>query len=484
MKEDSTRLLCLSNGHGEDAIASKILQQLQSHPQAPKLAALPLVGEGGVYRAMGIPLAGQTQTMPSGGFIYMDGRQLWRDLRGGLLQLLWKQWRAIRSWRKSGGVILAIGDIVPLLLAWLSGAEYYFVGTAKSEYYLRDEAGQLPGRPWWDGWSGSVYLPWERWLMTRRRCRGVFPRDYLTTQLLSRQGIKAFDLGNPMMDGLGHEPESNPEFNPESNPESNPEFNPESNPESNPELSTNSLPDSPSTPKLIPELIPKSTPESTPELQTNVDSPRERLDQRALTILFLPGSRPPEAYENWKLLVKAMDSCRQQFPHQPLVFLAAIVPSLDLEILRQPLQSWGWQPCTLPTISGLTPEQHSLSFRYSQTNLILTQRGFRECLFGADFAVAMAGTATEQFVGLGKPAIAIPGKGPQYTYAFAEAQTRLLGASLTLVKQPEQVGTNIYKILHDADRLQIISENGRRRLGKPGAGARIAQFLMQDLSIS
>jgi uncharacterized protein (TIGR03492 family) len=200
--------------------------------------------------------------------------------------------------------------------------------------------------------------------------------------------------------------------------------------------------------------------------------------------LFLPGSRPPEAYENWKLLVKAMDSCRQQFPHQPLVFLAAIVPSLDLEILRQPLQSWGWQPCTLPTISGLTPEQHSLSFRYSQTNLILTQNGFRECLFGADFAVAMAGTATEQFVGLGKPAIAIPGKGPQYTYAFAEAQTRLLGASLTLVKQPEQVGTNIYKILHDADRLQIISENGRRRLGKPGAGARIAQFLMQDLSIS
>lgn len=442
MNEDSMRLLCLSNGHGEDAIASKILQQLQHHPQAPKLAALPLVGEGRAYLAIGIPLAGQTQTMPSGGFIYMDGRQLWRDLRGGLLQLLWRQWRSIRSWRKSGGVILAIGDIVPLLLAWLSGAEYYFVGTAKSEYYLRDEAGQLPGRPWWDGWSGSVYLPWERWLMTRRRCRGVFPRDSLTTQLLAHQRIKAFDLGNPMMDNL-----EEPEFTLE-----------ESNLESNSELSTNSLPDSP----------------LTPELQTNVD--------RALTILFMPGSRPPEAYENWKLLVKAMDSCRQQFPHQPLVFLAAIVPSLDLEILQQPLSSWGWQPCNLPTTCGLTPEQQSLSFRYSQTNLILTQNGFRECLFGADFAVAMAGTATEQFVGLGKPAIAIPGKGPQYTYAFAEAQTRLLGASLTLVKQPEQVGVNIYKILQDADRLQIISENGRRRLGKPGAGARIAQFLMEDLS--
>jgi len=39
----------------------------------------------------------------------------------------------------------------------------------------------------------------------------------------------------------------------------------------------------------------------------------------------------------------------------------------------------------------------------------------------------MAGTATEQFVGLGKPAIAIPGIGPQFTAAFAEAQSRHLG---------------------------------------------------------
>jgi len=39
---------------------------------------------------------------------------------------------------------LSRGDIVPLLFAWLSGATYAFVGTAKSEYYLRDEAGPLP----------------------------------------------------------------------------------------------------------------------------------------------------------------------------------------------------------------------------------------------------------------------------------------------------------------------------------------------------
>ena len=55
----------------------------------------------------------------------------------------------------------------------------------------------------------------------------------------------------------------------------------------------------------------------------------------------------------------------------------------------------------------------------------------------------MAGTATEQFVGLGKPAIAIPGNGPQFTPAFAEAQSRLLGGSLILVKRPSQVGAAV-----------------------------------------
>jgi uncharacterized protein (TIGR03492 family) len=39
-----------------------------------------------------------------------------------------------------------------------------------------------------------------------------------------------------------------------------------------------------------------------------------------------------------------------------------------------------------------------------------------------DLALAMAGTATEQFVGLGKPALVIPGAGPQFTRLFAERQ--------------------------------------------------------------
>ncbi|HEY9641810.1 MAG TPA: hypothetical protein V6C57_15080, partial [Coleofasciculaceae cyanobacterium] len=132
------KLLCLSNGHGEDAIALRILQALQQQPVPPKISALPIVGEGQAYTRHGISLAGAVKAMPSGGFIYMDGHQLARDLQGGLLQLTRAQLKTVKDWGKQGGMILAVGDIVPLLFAWWSGAPYAFVGTAKSEYYLRD----------------------------------------------------------------------------------------------------------------------------------------------------------------------------------------------------------------------------------------------------------------------------------------------------------------------------------------------------------
>jgi uncharacterized protein (TIGR03492 family) len=153
------RLLCISNGHGEDGIAWQIARALQDRPTNFELAALPLVGEGSAYRQAGLPIISDVQMMPSGGFVYMDAGQLWRDLRGGLLDLTWRQWQSLRLWARSPSypsVILAVGDIVPLLFAWASGLPYVFVGTAKSEYYLRDQAGAflrshrfavpLPGR--------------------------------------------------------------------------------------------------------------------------------------------------------------------------------------------------------------------------------------------------------------------------------------------------------------------------------------------------
>ena len=95
-----------------------------------------------------------------------------------------------------------------------------------------------------------------------------------------------------------------------------------------------------------------------------------------------------------------------------------------------------------------------------------------------DCAIAMAGTATEQFISLGKPAFIIPGKGPQFTAAFAEAQTRLLGESVILVPQAQDVGGEIDRLFQQPDRLQSIAKNGLLRMGTPGAARRIAECLL------
>ncbi len=407
-----SRLLCISNGHGEDTIALRLLLALRSRVPTLDLAALPLVGEGTAFQKHDIPLIAATKTLPSGGFIYMDSRQLARDLQGGLVQLTLAQLHALKDWQQAGGTVLAVGDLIPFAFAWRSGLPYALVGTAKSAYYLRDEAGRLPALPWYAGWAGSIYLPWERWFMGRDRCRAVIVRDELTAAELRQTGLSHIYTGNPMMDGL----EPTNQWEALRSPESN-----------------------------------------------------------ALTLILLPGSRAPEAYHNWQRILQAVASVLRQFQPRPVHCLAAIAPALDLSPLRQALSVAGWHTDTgdgIPT------------FQQDNGRLLLTQTAYTDCLHLADAAIAMAGTATEQCVGLGKPAFTLPGTGPQFNPTFATLQTRLLGQSVMLVPQPEQVGAAMAEVLGDTERLAAIAQNGRRRLGSPGAADAIASVLLDRLALS
>lgn len=412
------KLLVLSNGHGEDIISVKIIEKLLNETKSLSIAALPLVGEGYAYKRFHIPMIAPHQVMPSGGFIYMDNKQLWQDIRSGLLKLLFTQYKAVRQWTQKGGFILAVGDILPLFLAWLSGANYAFVGTAKSEYYLRDELGWLTQTTSQERWWGSIYYPWERWLMKHPRCKAVFPRDNITTQTLQKYKIRAFDFGNPMMDGI--------------------------------------------------------------TLISKIPSLLEDSQNRPFIILLLPGSRTPEAERNWQLILKAIDNIINLLPF-PIMFLAAIAPSLNLDTFQNNLLDEDWQRKDPKSVESIIDDQNAILFTKKNYKLILSQDAYAECLTVSDLAIAMAGTATEQFVGLGKPAIAIVGKGPQYNLKFAQNQARLLGISLRLVEKPEEVGLEMQKILKDPDFWQLIVENGKNRMGAPGASLRIAKYLKEKL---
>ena len=399
------KLLVLSNGHGEDRIAVRIIKQLQNIEPDLKLTALPIVGQGYAYRDFNIAIAGRVEQMPSGGFIYKGGNPLWQDLRGGLIQLTIEQIKLVRQWGQGDGAILAVGDIVPLLYAWLSKTNYAFVGTARSEYYLRDETGWLTQTSQIERKIGSVYMPWERWLMSQNSCKAVFPRDSLTTKILSQWSIPAYDLGNPMMD----------------------------------------------------------------EIKSDV----EIIESKDFNILLLAGSRMPEALRNWRQILNSTSNIIADFPHQPLKFLAAIAPALNLQPFVKLAVGMGWEVIT----------QHSqvCVLNKEGTSLTLDRTSYSQFLQRANIAIAMAGTATEEFVGLGKPAIIMPGEGPQFTYAFAEAQSRLLGCSIILVENPNQVSRAIADVLNNPQRLEQIALNGKRRMGDSGAALRIAKCLRSRL---
>jgi len=398
------KLLVLSNGHGEDQIAVRIIEQLQAITNI-ELAALPIVGQGYAYSKVQIAIAGRVQQMPSGGFIYQGGNPLWQDLRGGLVKLTLEQIKVVRQWGKDGGAILAVGDIVPLLYAWLSKANYAFVGTARSDYYLRDDCGWLSQTSWIERKIGSVYMPWERWLMSRDACQGVFPRDSLTAEILQQWSIPAYNLGNPMMDSIAA------------------------------------------------TIAPSST--------------------DTINILLLAGSRTPEAIRNWQLILDGVSKTIQACQSQQLRFIAAIAPALDLQTFIQHAQDFSWQ---------VTKEaSQTITLTKNKLFLTLSQNSYPQFLQQADIAIAMAGTATEEFVGLGKPAVIMPGSGPQFTYAFAEAQSRLLGCSITMVENSDLVGEAILQIINNPQRLEQIAINGKRRMGKSGAALRIARCLKETL---
>jgi len=86
----------------------------------------------------------------------------------------------------------------------------------------------------------------------------------------------------------------------------------------------------------------------------------------------------------------------------------------------------------------------------------------------------MAGTAIEQAVGLGMPVVQLVGKGPQFTYRFAEAQQRLVGQAVLTCTKPEVAVTLIQRVLADPVYLEKCKVNGQERVGGAGGAEQIA----------
>ena len=386
------QILLLSNGHGEDvsgALIGQALQSLGHHVQA-----LPLAGLGSPYRQAGIALLGRSHEFSTGGIGYTSLRgRLTELIQGQILYLLRRLLRLLRHGHRFD-LIVVVGDVIPVIAAWLSRRPVATYLVAYSSHY-----------------EGRLRLPWPCGeLLASSRFQAVFSRDQLTADDLTGQLQRPVHfIGNPFMD-----------------------------------------------PVLTPaEALP---------------SARQRIG-------LLPGSRRPELEDNLLLLLQLIE----KLPVAAELSLdLALVASLEDAALHALAASVGWQL-----------EQGVLG-RPGTVSITVRRDAFQSVLQHSDLIIGMAGTAIEQAVGLARPALQLPGKGPQFTARFAEAQRRLLGPTVFCAPGDAGSSENIeataamaLDLLKRSRSDQPLQEQCRReasrRLGTAGGGTRMAAAISKLL---
>ncbi|MCY3849132.1 MAG: hypothetical protein OXG12_10310, partial [Cyanobacteria bacterium MAG COS4_bin_21] len=149
------RILLLSNGHGEDLSGALLAQELQQ--QGHNVQALPLVGLGSAYQKAGVPLLGRSHEFSTGGIGYTSLRgRLTEIAQGQVLYLLRRLMRLMRC-RRRFDLILVVGDVIPVIAAWLSQRPVATYLVAYSSHY-----------------EGTLRLPWPcAALLKSRRFKAV-----------------------------------------------------------------------------------------------------------------------------------------------------------------------------------------------------------------------------------------------------------------------------------------------------------------------
>ena len=403
-------LLVICNGHGEDLIARRILEALHQLRPSMDLAVLPLVGRGSSFdnavEAGWLRRLGPKANLPSGGFSNQSVKGLLADLRAGLAWMSWTQWRVLKHQAKDGHAVLAVGDLLPLLMARCCGAAFAFIGTPKSDYTWRSG----PGRALSDRYhrlKGSEWDPWEWLLMRSRRCRFVAMRDRLTARGLRRHGVAALAPGNPMMDGL------------------------------------------------------------------NRQAPPAALE-RCRRVLLLCGSRTPEASRNFHHLLAGLEHLQTPVP---VAILVAVGGQPNLQDLESSLSRQGYRRSLSPS-----DDLGAAACWVKSTKLVLIGPGCFDRWAGwAETAIATAGTATEQIVGLGIPALSLPGRGPQFKLGFAQRQSRLLGGAVRPCASEQELGQRLGQLLDDPGLRQRLGQIGQQRMGGAGGSQRLAELVVERL---
>ena len=388
-----SKILILSNGHGEDLSGSLIAKELIKNGHF--VDALPIVGKGINYDKENIKVIGKTREFSTGGIGYnsIKGRFL-EIFEGEIIYLLRKLYLSFKA-RKNYEFYVVVGDIVPVLFAWFAKKNFFTYLVAYSSHY-----------------EGRLKLPWPcKYFLNSHNSKKIYTRDLLTENDLTVQlKTKVSFLGNPFMDKF-----------------------------------------------------------------SSIDF---KLDETFLSIGIFPGSRLPEIIDNLISILEVLEAMSALNYFKKVEFNFAIVNALDKFKIIKLLRKRDWK------YSEKIFENNSMQFHFKFINISIKWNNFEEILVRSNLVISMAGTATEQAIGLAKPVIQIEGKGPQFTKSFAEAQRRLLGkyvfCATNYKNKKDQINKTIelilkviYLIKIDNKFLSSCLENAKLRLGHSNACTKI-----------
>ncbi len=395
-----SRILLLSNGHGEDLSGSLLAKYFVK--EGDVVHALPIVGDGENYKKENIKIIGKTKKFRTGGIGYNSLKGRMFEIFGGQLIYFFRKLYLSYALRNKYDFYLVIGDIVPIFFAWFAKKDFFTYLVAYSSHY-----------------EGKLKLPWPcKFFLLSKYAKKIYSRDFLTANDLTLQlRKKVIFFGNPFMDKF-----------------------------SSFENKSKSLP---------------------------------------FNIGLFPGSRSPELLYNLQLILEVLESMSKLKYFQNIAFNFAIVKALSSNKIIPIFNQRNWIYVEKKGKSDV------LEFKYGFISISLNWNLFEEILCKSNFVISMAGTASEQAIGLAKPVIQIEGKGPQFTKSFAEAQRRLLGkyvfCATNYSNKKDQINQTInlilkviYLIKLDKKFLSSCLDNSNQRIGESNSCIKI----INDIKVS
>ncbi len=180
-----SKILILSNGHGEDLSGSLIGKQFVKSGYS--VNALPIVGKGNHYAKEKIKIIGKTKEFSTGGIGYNSFQGRLTEIFGGEIFYLLKRLFLTYKISKKYDYFFVVGDIVPVFFAWVCKKDFFTYLVAYSSHY-----------------EGKLKLPWpSKFFLLSHKAKKIYTRDSLTADDLTLQLKKKVSfLGNPFMDNF------------------------------------------------------------------------------------------------------------------------------------------------------------------------------------------------------------------------------------------------------------------------------------------